>query len=343
MKRLITGFVMFGLIGLISGCVELDKYVAKVKPSKKPTSEAAASGSEHKPYKRLYANSIPPLQIVGVAMSESRENALWALDEYGKKESKLELRYPVLLDYPAQITGSAVGFSISGFKKQKTDDTKPPDPWEKEGKGGYTYTSKISKLYRLTREYVINCLIIDRKGRIRAIAHSPEQTIGFYGSDYMEVLEYLLLNIDGKETLPYNAKKMKTGELKNNVDGKGVEIWETSAELKKRGDEGESGFFKLGKFTLGSAPRIYPLLGKKAPDFVLPVYKDSGKRRFSQLSKGKVTLLVIFWSGGDKINSSSLTNLAQATGGLMWMDKLYKDFALKKAVPGKKNHPNARP
>jgi hypothetical protein len=342
MKRFISLGAMMAIL-FLSGCVELNQYVAKMKPSKEPADKTTVSKTGHKPYKRIYANDIPPLQIVAVAMSESPENAAWALEEYAKKDSELELKFPILLDTPAEISGSAVGLSFSGIKKQKKGDDAPPDPWEKQGKGGFTYKSHVSELYRLTKEYCINFLIIDRSGRIRALGHSLEQITGFYGSDYIEVVEYLLLNLKGTEALPYNPEKMKTRELKKNVNGTGVEIWETSAELKRREKKGDGGFLKLGKFTFGSEPRIYPLLGEKAPDFVLPEYKGKGQRRFSKLSNGKVTLLVLFWTGGDKTNSSSLTNLAQATGGLQTIDKLYNDFTLKMAVPGKKNHQDAHP
>jgi len=283
----------------------------------------------HKPHQRIYSNDVPPLQIIGVAMSENMDNAHGAIEVRGRGESKLQMQFPIMLDAPSALRGGEGG---------QVPQTEMRDAWDVRGGGQFACDSRIAKMFRLEKYGPMSLVLLDRHMRIRAIAASLPVIGNASENRIAELIEYLLLNVGGVEAVPYDVAGMSDGELAQALDphnAGGLYSWEHAAELQRR--EAARGV------SAAEQTVVYPLLGQQAPDFELPLANGTGTVSFSSLARDKVTLLVLFWAGGAK---SDFTARGQTTTALEYMkviDKLHVDWTLKLAQPGDREHPNAQP
>ncbi len=301
------------------------------------------SQKKYKPHQRMYSNDIPSLQIVGVAMSENLNNARTLIQQTAKVDMELNLDFPILVEYPCSFSGSAVSISANGTQITKEGETiVKKDIWDIKSSGGFTWDSEVARLYKIDKEQAVSMLVIDRQGRIRAIANTFLMIRAAHANRYAELIEYLLLNINGNEELPYDLSDYKTKNLKAAIEDNntaGYHIWEFGEELERRQKEKHGDIHIHDKLDIKKYSRIYSLLGKQAPDFELPAIDGSGLIKFSELSKDKVTVLVVFWAGRDLKNRKSLMQSSMALNQFYSIEYLWKDWTKKDALIGKRIDP----
>ncbi len=309
-----------------------------------------AVSAKYRPHERMYANDIPGLQIVGVAMSESIENARKAVEEQGRGKTELQMDFPIFVDAPCTVEGSGVSVGMSGgIGRQAGSDDKENvwrDAWSTNSAGDFTWGSAVARTYMVEHEQAVTVLLLDRQRRIRGIANNFVMIGAMPHNRYAEALEYLLLNMGGNESLPYAPTEMNRRELAELVEGNlanGCHLWEFGAELQKRDKEKHGDIINTPGFKLKKLARVYPLLGTTAPDFTLPLLDGSGYSSLSKIADGRVTVLVLFWAGFDTGRMKSLMQTSMALNQMHAIDNLYNDWSLKQAEPGRKELEGARP
>ncbi|HOO70549.1 MAG TPA: hypothetical protein PK926_02230 [Spirochaetota bacterium] len=303
---------------------------------------AAVYAARYSPHKRMYKNEVPALRIIGVAMSENMANAKYVVEDLARKKTGLGLSFPIFVEENCSMKGSAFSVEMGGRTSDDTGLIGSVEAWDATA-GGNTFYSKIAELYKINREQAVTLIFIDRKGVIRGIANTYQQIRPVSDNKYAEFLEYLLLNLNGNEEMPYDLKKMKTKELVNYIDGNqgdSLHILEFGNELKER-QQKKKDVIKILSGNYQS--RIYPLLGQQAPDFTLPLLDNSGKKSFRSMTKGQVTVLVVFWAGGSQSDPTSLMTTSMGLAQMYGIDNLYKDWAEKQAKPGRKDNESAKP
>jgi hypothetical protein len=220
----------------------------------------------------------------------------------------------------------------------KTGAGEAMDAWDMQQGDQYVYEGRISKLYRLRHFGPVSLILIDRHRRIRAVAMSQAAVQNAPSSQFADLVEQVLLNIGGNEAVEFNASGMDEQALMQAVDpgnAGGLYSWEFAAELqRKQQARGASG---------PQLTPVYPLLGLEAPDFELPLLNGTGTVSLSSLSKNKVTLLVLFWAGGDTPNSVQMSQTQTAVGLLQAADRMHIDWTLKMAQPGPQQYAGAQP
>ncbi len=258
-------------------------------------------------------------------MAENIDNAFQTIEKRGKEQLNLSLPYPMMVDAPSALVGGAA-----------QTPGQIQDAWDVQAGGQFSCDSRVAKMYRLNRYGPVSFVLIDRQHRIRAIATSPAAIQGAPDSRFAELVEYLLLNVGGVEAIPYDVRGMSDADLRQSVDGanaNGLYSWEHAAELQRR--ETQQGSSQLSA--------LYPLFGQEAPDFELPLINGTGSATFSSLSKDKVTLLVLFWAGGDQSDFTATSQATAAMEMLRAVERLHVDWTLKLAEPGAEEYADAQP
>jgi hypothetical protein len=267
----------------------------------------------------LYSNDIPPLQIIGVAVSEDLNNAWTLMGTRGTEKNNLQFQYPVLVDASA---------SPSAESGQVTD------AWDLRTGGSFTYPGNVAGLYRLEKYGPVTCVLLDRSRRIRAVALSSAVIGNASENRFAELVECLLLNVGGVEAVPYDVTTTGDQELAAAIDPENrnsLYSWEYAAEIQRR------------EAAAGGQTVVYPLLGQEAPEFELPLANGTGSATLSSLCKDKVTLLVFFYAGGSQADPAKLSFTDAAMGYLKVIDKMQIDWTLKLAQPGAQAYANATP
>lgn len=253
---------------------------------------------------RFSKNPLPKLNVIGIALSEDATTAKTVIDDFYKKQMKLGVEYPVMVDPSYKKLGEQKSFDISLFGKSVS---------------GKKYFAVIDSVLDLNANpYTV--LFIDRSKKIRAFT----QNIVVDPSNASRVIEELLLNLDGKETITVDSGEPDMAQ------GWQTDLGKQNGEKKKKG------------FTLSLGPKKqvwYSQLGNAVPDIPLQTL-DGKEMKLHDALGGKVSVVFIWLAS----SQPDIAAVAAGTGVTMnFINDVYHSFGLGEAKPGDEDVKNAVP
>lgn len=255
-------------------------------------------------FERFSKNPIPRLNVVGIALSDGAATAKSVIDDFYRKQMKLTLEFPMVVDATYKKLGEQKAFDISLFGKSVT------------GKKYFTLSDSLLELNATPFTF----LIIDRSKRIRAFS----QAMMIDPENVSKVVEELLLNLDGKENITEDSGEPSMAE------GWQTDLGKQNAKKEKKG------------FTISLGPKKelwYAQLGNQAPDFELQTL-DGSKTTLHKVLDGKVSALFFWLAPSDP----DLGLVGAGTGIMtQFVNSLYHAFGLGEAKPGDEDVKNATP
>ena len=260
-------------------------------------------------YQRFSSNPIGPLNVLGIAMSESVDSANLLINVTIKQSMKIPIDYPVYVDptYKQLLAQGPVGIS---FFSQNV--------------GGATYSSVLRSELGLG-DNPSSLIIIDRKKRVRVFTNAYT----FEWELLEKVIEELLLNLDNKEAISIGMKETEKDEFDAMVQ----------TDLAKQQEEEKNKKSIVIDFG-ASRKKWFKYLGKEIPNLKLRNRDGSEEVNLYDLLNGKVSAVIIFIAA----LNPQVANIMPGMGvNLILMDGLYRDFTLGEAKKGKKVVPNAFP
>jgi hypothetical protein len=253
---------------------------------------------------RFSKNALPKLNVIGIALSEDASTAKTTIQDFYRKQMRLELQYPILADVSYKKLGEQKAFDISLFGKSTS---------------GKKYYAAIDSLLDLNAN-PFTLLIIDRSKKIRAFS----QGIIIDPRNASRVIEELLLNLDGKELITVDSGEPDMAE------GWQTDLGKQNGEKKKKG------------FTLSIGPKRklwYSQLGNEVPDVPLKTLDGTDAKLYDVLG-GKVSVVFIWLAS----SQPDIAAVSAGTGvSLQFMDNVYHSFGLGEAKPGDEDVKNATP
>lgn len=158
---------------------------------------------------RFSKNPLPKLNVIGIALSEDATTAKTVIDDFYKKQMKLGVEYPVMVDPSYKKLGEQKAFDISLFGKSVS---------------GKKYFAVIDSVLDLNAN-PFTLLFIDRSKKIRAYT----QGIIVDPRNASRVIEELLLNLDGKEAITVDSGEPDMAQ------GWQTDLGKQNGEKKKKG------------------------------------------------------------------------------------------------------------
>ncbi len=251
---------------------------------------------------RFSKNAIPKLNVIGIALSEDAPTAKTTIQDFYRKQMRLELQYPILADVSYKKLGDQKAIDISLFGKSTS---------------GKKYYAAIDSLLELNAN-PFTMLIIDRNKKIRAFS----QGIIIDPRDATRVIEELLLNLEGKELTTVDSGEPGMAE------GWQTDLGKQNGEKKKKG------------FTISIGPKKklwYSQLGNEVPDVALKTL-DGADTKLHDALAGKVSVVFIWLAS----SQPDIAAVSAGTGiSLQFMDNVYHSFGLGEAKPGDEDVKNA--
>jgi hypothetical protein len=253
---------------------------------------------------RFSKNALPRLNVIGIALSEDAPTAKTTVQDFYRKQMRLELQYPILADVSYKKLGEQKAIDISLFGKSTS---------------GKKYYAAIDSLLELNAN-PFTLLVIDRNRKIRAFS----QGLIIDPREATRVIEELLLNLDGKEMITVDSGEPSMAE------GWQTDLGKQNGEKKKKG------------FTLSLGPKKklwYSQLGAEIPDVQLKNLDGTDTKLYDALA-GKVSVLFIWLAS----SQPDIAAVSAGTGAsLQFMDNVYHSFGLGEAKPGDEDVKNATP
>jgi len=277
---------------------------------------------------RYSSNRIGKLAVLGIQISESVDAAIrMRTDPYAKKALE-DVAWPLAIDptYKQLKEAKAITFSFNAAQA-----------------GGITYTSVILEDMAFTEDMPGFILVLDRAHRVRGFGR------GFIMDgdrqdraerELNRLVEDLLLNIDGKETITYAEAMPKSSSIvsigaKTIVGADDPANFDVQTDLKKTKIE-------EARAKAGAKAATIPFtkyLGQTIPNYALR--RDDGSTvKLHDLLGAKVTMLVVTITPENKSMMGHYNGVAMT---LQTARTLYDNFTLGKAGPGPLDVPNARP
>ena len=238
---------------------------------------------------RFSSNPIPKLNVLGIAQSEDLATANTMLKEVFKEKVKVDFLFPVIADPTYKKLKEQSALDISWNGKSTT------------GKKFFTLADSLLELNANN----FNVLLVDRKGTIRAI----NQAIMIDPRLFSRLVEELLLNLDGKETITIEKSSP----------------WQTDLAREKE-EKKPKALISFGS----SKDKFYTLLGKQVPAILLKTL-DGKDYAIADSLKGKVSLVFVFVASSEH---DAQTNIAGPAMTTQLMNGFYKAFTLGQAQPG---------
>ena len=277
---------------------------------------------------RYSSNTIGKLAVLGVQISESVDAAVrMRTDQYAKKALE-DIAWPLVIDPTYQQLKEAKAVTLSYNSTQS---------------GGLTYTSAVLKDMAFAEDMPGFILVLDRSHRVRGFGR------GFImdgdRQDQAErelnrLVEDLLLNIDGKETITYAEAEVKSSSIisigaKTVLGADDPANFDFQTDLKKA--KVEAARAKAGG-KVSTIP-FFKYLGQPLPNYDLR--RDDGSTvKLHDLLGSKVTMLVVTITPENKGMMSQYNGVAMT---LQTARSVYDNFALGEAGPGSLKVPNAWP
>ena len=277
---------------------------------------------------RYSSNTIGKLAVLGVQISESVDAAVrMRTDPYAKKALE-DIAWPLVIDPTYQQLKEAKAVTLSYNSTQS---------------GGLTYTSAVLKDMAFAEDMPGFILVLDRSHRVRGFGR------GFImdgdRQDQAErelnrLVEDLLLNIDGKETITYAEAEVKSSSIisigaKTVLGADDPANFDFQTDLKKT--KIEQARVKAG--TKASTIPFFKYLGQPIPNYALR--RDDGSTvKLYDLLGSKVTMLVVTITPENKGMMGHYNGVAMT---LQTARSVFDNFALGEAGPGPLNVPNAYP
>ncbi len=267
-------------------------------------STLVAGGTYGQSLERFSKNPLPKLNVIGIALSEDATIAKTVIEDFYRKQMKLEVQYPVLVDPSYKKLGEQKAIDISFFGKSAT---------------GKKYSAATDSLLGLNAN-PFTLLIVDRSRKVRAFT----QGVIIDPRDASRVLEELLLNLDGKELISVDSGEPDMAE------GWQTDLSKQNAEKKKKG------------FVISIGPKQslwYSLLGNPMPDVPLQTV-DGKEMKLHDALGGKVSAVFVWLAS----SQPDIALVSAGTGIMMqFMDNMYHSFGLGEAKPGDEEVKNAVP
>ena len=265
-----------------------------------------AFGKQGYYFKRFSSNPIPPLNIVGVALSESIDSAKWLVEEGLRKQNRTDAVFDIYIDPTYRQLKAQKVFDISFYGKSAT---------------GGKFEAEADKVLDL-KAAVTSLIIVDRTKKVRAFTQGGLTE----WDDIGKVIEELLLNLDGKELITIAA----------GISGSKDIGWQTDLGKAKEGEKGK----KVGFTTDFGASKLawYKYLGQEIPDVKLKKM-DNADTTLHDLINGKVSAIIVFAASTDQRSAFALPGIAHMTA---MGDALYYDLTKGGAKPGSRNVLNAK-
>lgn len=254
---------------------------------------------------RFSNNPLPPLNVFSIYLSESVDAGKQVINDLFKEKMRLKINFPSYFDptYQKLKDQNAVDISLFG-----------------ESASGRKFKSNADSMLNL-KANLATILVIDRQKKVRAFS----QVFTIDIDNLTQLVEELLLNIDGKEIITIDSEK--PDEAFGWQTDLGKETYEKANEGKTVID------FGAGK------EYWYKYLGKEVPDFLIKK-EDGTDYSFHKALDGKVNFVVVSAASGE---SDFMFSIGGIVMFLNTAEMFYNDFQLGKAEPGKKFVENAKP
>jgi hypothetical protein len=277
---------------------------------------------------RYSANPLGKLAVLGIQISESVDAAKrMRTDQYAKNFLK-DIAWPLAIDPTYQQLKEAKSVTLSFNTTQA---------------GGLTYTSAILKDMAFSEDMPGFILVLDRAHRVRGFGR------GFImdgdRQDRVErelnrLVEDLLLNLDGKETITYAEAEVKSSSIVS-IGAKAVLGADDPANFDFQTDLKKAKIEDARQKAGAKAATIpfFKYLGQTIPNYEL-ARDDGSKAKLYDLLSAKVTMLVVTITPENK----GMLNQYNGVGmTLQTARAVYDNFVLGEAGPGPLTVPNARP
>jgi hypothetical protein len=259
-------------------------------------------------FSRFSKNSIGPLNVVGIALSEDTASAQKVIDEILKGKLRGEMNFAIYVDPTYKQLKSEKAVDISFFGNSTS---------------GKKYESNADTALNL-KATSASIIILDRKKKIRGFS----QALFSDWDELGKLTEELLLNIDGKEIITVDSKAPQN---------EGLSTWQT--DLGKENSEKKKGKTLTIDFGAGKL-YWYSFLGQEIPNFKINKLADNTETSLHDAINGKVTVLIVFIAPA---NPGSANAMPGAASLIAVADGFYRGFTLMEAKPGRKEVPNAMP
>jgi len=255
-------------------------------------------------FTRFSKNTIGPLNVIGIVLSENADSAKKIMQDSLKKQMRAELQFPIYLDPTYKQLGGEKAVDISFFGNSAT---------------GKKYESEVDTVLALKANPAA-IIIVDRKKRVRGFTQALFADWGELG----KLAEELLLNLDGKEIITIDSKA---------PDNEGISTWQT--------DLGKERSKKTITIDFGASKLYwYKYLGETIPDVKIKKLESGEDATLYGAIEGKVSAIIVFIAPENKGAYNALPGSASM---IAVADGLYKYFTLGQAKPGSKLVSNAQP
>lgn len=277
---------------------------------------------------RYSANPIGKLAVLGIQISESVDAAKRMRTDPFAKNALQYIAWPLAIDptYRQLKEPKAVTFSFNAAQA-----------------GGLTYASAVLDDMEFTEDMPGFILVLDRQHRVRGFGR------GFImdgdRQDRVErelnrLVEDLLLNLDGKESITYVEAELKSSSVvaigaKTVVGADDPANFDFQTDLKRQ--KIEEARLKAG--AKAAAFPFFKYLGRVIPNYEL-AREDGSPVKLHDLLPAKVTMLVVTITPENKGMMNQYNGVALT---LQTARGVYDSFALGEAGPGPLTVPNARP
>ncbi|HSV93286.1 MAG TPA: hypothetical protein VLH81_09420 [Desulfobacterales bacterium] len=277
---------------------------------------------------RYSANPIGKLAVLGIQISESVDAAKRMRTDQYVKNFLEDIAWPLAIDPTYQQLKEAKAVTLSFNNAQA---------------GGLTYTSAILKDMAFAEDMPGFILVLDRAHRVRGFGRGfimDGDRQDRVQRELNRLVEDLLLNLDGKETITYAEAGMKSSSIvslgaKTVLGADDPANFDFQTDLKKA--KIEEARQKAG--AKAATIPFYKYLGQTMPNYEL-ARDDGSKVKLHDLLPAKVTMLVVTITPENKGMMNQYNGVGMT---LQTARDVYDDFALGEAGPGPLNVPNARP
>jgi hypothetical protein len=253
---------------------------------------------------RYSNNTIPKLNVFGVALSEDTETAKKMFNGFFKEKLRLELDFNYVVDPTYKKLKDQKAFDVSFFGKSAS---------------GKKFESKLDSELELNAN-LNTLLIIDRQKRVRAFSQVANLDL----DNMSRLVEELLLNLDGKELITIDSEKP------DQAIGWQTDLGKENAEKKKSGFTIDFG---------ASKNYWYKYLGQPVPNVDL-VKIDGSKTSLHEMLNNQVSVVLVFVASGE----DEMQYFTGGTGLMLDLgENFYKSFTLGQAKPGGETVKNAVP
>ena len=277
---------------------------------------------------RYSANPIGKLAVLGIQISESVGAAVRMRTDQFTRNFLEDVAWPLAIDPTYQQLKEAKAVTLSFNNTQA---------------GGLTFTSALLKDMAFAEDMPGFILVLDRAHRVRGFGRGfimDGERQDRVERELNRLVEDLLLNLDGKETITYAEDAVKSSSVisigaKTVLGADDPANFDFQTDLKK--GKVEEARQKAG--AKATSIPFYKYLGQTIPNYEL-ARDDGSKVKLHDLLSAKVTMLVVTITPENK----SMMNQYNGVGMTLQTARgVYDNFALGEAGPGPLTVPNARP